>query len=414
MMLVSVAELIDRGGAELVTGPFGTQLAAHQYVDEGTPVINVRNVGFGDVRTSDLEYLDDATVERLGRHRLKEGDIVFGRKGAVERHAFISSTEDGWMQGSDCIRLRLDREVIEPRFVSFAFRTQWHKRWMQNHCSFGATMASLNQDILRLVEIPAPPLQVQREIVRVLGAFDDLIENNRRRIEMLEEMARLIYREWFVEFRFPDHEYVQFVDSDLGRIPKGWERVNVFDLADVGFGFAFKSQQFAEAGPFPVVRIRDIPNGATQTFTDEEAGDRYLIRDGDILIGMDGDFHMCRWASGTAYLNQRVARIRTAGPLSQYHLSLALEQPIRDFNDSIIGTTVAHLGKRHLQEIEIVVPTDNVLEAATVTLQPMFDLEIALRKQNRVLSETRDLLLPRLISGELDVSDLDLDLDGVA
>lgn len=259
-----------------------------------------------------------------------------------------------------------------------------------------------------------PPFDTQLEISRLLRTHDELIENNRRRIEILEETARLIYREWFVHFRFPGHEDVGLVDSDLGPSPEGWERANLFDLAEVGFGFPFKSKRFTEDGPYPVVRIRDIPNNATKTFTDEDAEDRYLIEDGDILIGMDGDFHMCRWASGTAYLNQRVARIRASGPLSQYQLFLALEQPIRNFNDSIIGTTVAHLGKRHLQEIDLLVPPPEVLERATNTLQPMFDLEITLRKENQLLFEARDLLLPRLISGDLDVSELDLDLDLVA
>ena len=115
-----------------------------------------------------------------------------------------------------------------------------------------------------------------------------------------------------------------------------------------------------------------------------------------ILIGMDGDFHMCRWADGLAHLNQRVARLRSKGQFSQLHLYLALEQPIQRFNTTITGTTVAHLGKRHLEEIVIAEPQPSVLALATKYLRPIFELDLNLRKQTQVLREARDLLLPAL------------------
>ncbi len=272
-----------------------------------------------------------------------------------------------------------------------------------------AAVPGVNRNHLHPLKVCRPDLATQHRIGFAVGAFEDLIQNNRRRIQILEETARLLYREWFVHFRFPGHEDVELVDSELGPVPKGWEVANLFELADVGFGFSFKSKHFVEDGRHPVVRIRDIPKGETATFTDEESGERYEIHDGDSLIGMDGDFHMCRWSAGLAYLNQRVCRIRAVGRLEQMALHLALEAPIRRFNDTISGTTVAHLGKRHLQEIDIAVPDSGTATALNERFQSLMDLEINLRKQNRVLREARDLLLPRLVSGELDVAELDLD-----
>src|SRR5690349_2641413 len=104
---VEIRELVLAGEAELTTGPFGTQLKAGEYVAAGVPLINVRNLGYGGIRVGDLEFLSDETAIRLGRHRLESGDIVFGRKGAVERHVFIAKEQVGWIQGSDCLRLRL-------------------------------------------------------------------------------------------------------------------------------------------------------------------------------------------------------------------------------------------------------------------------------------------------------------------
>ena len=105
--MITVRELIERGEADIQTGPFGTQLKASEYVESGTPVINVRNVGFGNMRNADLEFITEAKAEELKAHQLQKGDIVFGRKGAVERHALIANEQHGWVQGSDCLRLRL-------------------------------------------------------------------------------------------------------------------------------------------------------------------------------------------------------------------------------------------------------------------------------------------------------------------
>ena len=277
-----------------------------------------------------------------------------------------------------------------------------------------AAVPGINRNHLHPLPVRIPDRSLQASIAAALGTFDDLIKNNRRRIEILEKMARLLYREWFVHFRFPGYEGVESVDAGLGSIPEGWAWRNLFDLAEVGFGFSFKSRQFAESGSIRVVRIRDIPKNTTITYTEEDPGDRYEIHDGDTLIGMDGDFHMCRWADGLAHLNQRVARLRSKGQLSQLHLHLALEQPIQQFNRTIIGTTVAHLGKRHLKEIFIAEPPSPVLATASECFRPIFELELKLRKHSRVLREARDLLLPRLVSGELDVSKLALDQVAVA
>ena len=195
---IKIADLVKSKEAELQTGPFGTQLKASDYVESGIPVINVRNVGFGNIREEKLEFLDDKMVEKLSIHKLQYGDIVFGRKGAVERHTYINQNAIGWIQGSDCLRLRINSKRINNKFVSYYFTTSTHQDWMKALCSFGSTMASLNQDIVKLISLPLPSIKIQKKIAAILSAYDDLIENNKRRIALLENMAEEIYREWFV------------------------------------------------------------------------------------------------------------------------------------------------------------------------------------------------------------------------
>ncbi len=233
----TIKDFLDNGEAEIKTGPFGTQLHASDYVEQGTPVINVRNIGFGEIRPENLEFIADETVKRLSSHLLDAGDIVFGRKGAVERHAFIKSKWAGWFQGSDCLRVRFKSPSVESRFLSYCFLSEKHKQWMINQCSHGATMASLNQDIICRIPLRLPPIDTQKKITAVLSGYDDLIENNTRRIRILEEVAQAIYREWFVHFRFPGHKKVKLVNSPIGQIPDGWRAGRLDEAVVLQRGF---------------------------------------------------------------------------------------------------------------------------------------------------------------------------------
>jgi type I restriction enzyme S subunit len=255
------------------------------------------------------------------------------------------------------------------------------------------------------VKVRVPDIATQRRIASILSAYDDLIENNTRRIAILEEMARRIYEEWFVRFRFPGHEGVRMVESELGLVPEGWSVQGLYDVADLTYGFPFKSSLFNEGGEgLGVVRIRDISDDYTATRTTEDVDLKYRVADGDILVGMDGAFHMGRWAGGVAWLNQRVVRFRPKARIPRSWLFWVTEEPIKTLEATIVGTTVAHLSARDLKELRVLVPSKAVLEAAGSVLEPMSDLELTLKKKNAVLRVTRDLLLPKLISGELDVS----------
>lgn len=257
---IAVGDLVRKGEAALQTGPFGTQLSASEYVLEGIPVINVRNVGFGEVRDDDLEYVSEAKAEQLHHHILRKGDIVFGRKGAVERHALIGEVQDGWVQGSDCLRLRLRSQQFNERFVSFYLRTQAHQDWMQALCAFGATMSSLNQDIVNRIQLPCPPRPVQNHIAAILAAYDDLIANNQRRITLLETMAEELYREWFVRMRFPGAKPETFTKG----IPAEWTHEPIV-TAFKFFGGATPSRTCSATGLMATLigtRRRTLPGPA--------------------------------------------------------------------------------------------------------------------------------------------------------
>lgn len=409
-----LGELVDSGCAAIRTGPFGTQLKASSYVAQGRPVLNVRNVGFGDVRPEKLEFIDEETAQRLAGHLLRAGDIVFGRKGAVERHAFIQEPYEGALQGSDCIRLRLDpNSPVLAHFVSYALRTPTHQDWMQRHCAHGSTMASLNQDILRLIDLPCPSMATQRQIVAVLEAFDELIENNRRRIEILEETARALYREWFVRFRFPGHESATFVDSPLGPIPDGWSIASFGDLCHSVTDALDPTEVDPETA---AVGLEHLPRRST-TLCDwgharDLASRKLSFRTGDVLFGkIRPYFHKVALAPLNGLCSTDAIVMRSANESTE-GLVLAVASS-DDFVAHAVrtsnGTKMPRASWPVLAEYPVVLPDERVASDFSRRSMPLVWMASFLAMQNRSLASTRDLILPKLVTGLIEVESLGVD-----
>ena len=182
--------------AVVKTGPFGTQLSASEYSDEGIPVINVKNIGYGTIIEDDLDYVPDEVSQRLAHHQLQLGDIVFGRKGAVDKHAIITESQIGWVQGSDCIRVRIDGD-IESRYLNYLFDTVYFAEYVLLY-AVGTTMASINSDILTNSKILVPPITEQRCIADFLDSncktLFEIIENKQSQLTTLQQHKKsLIY-----------------------------------------------------------------------------------------------------------------------------------------------------------------------------------------------------------------------------
>lgn len=414
-----VGDLVDEGVASIQTGPFGTQLKASDYVADGTPVINVRNVGYGDLRPEKLEYVNEDTAVRLDSHLLEPGDIVFGRKGAVDRHLLASTDHKGWMQGSDCIRLRFSSPEVVPRFVSFVFLSPQHKDWMLSQAGNKATMASLNQDIVRRIPLPLPPLHTQSRIVSLLSTYDGLIENNRRRMVLLEEAARLLYREWFVLLRFPGHEHTRIGQSALGRIPSDWRVAPLGEIATkIGSGATPKGGEAAyrDAGVTLIRSMNVYDSGFSDdglAYLDDDQAEglaNVTVEPRDILLNITGasvarccmvpDRHL------PARVNQHVMIIRADPSRCDPYFLLASinsqqrKQQLLSYAQAG-GATREALTKEAVSNFQIVLPSPTlVAEFGRFARELALQREV-LAKQNQKLRAARDLLLPRLMSGEI-------------
>jgi len=393
----------------------GFAFKSKQFTDEpdDIPLVKGANVHQGFIDWETAKRWPTTELNGCEKYFLEADDVVL----AMDRPWIEAGLKWAWIRPEHPKSLLVQRvsrmrglDNLDTRFLRYIVGSPQFTDYIRPIVT-GVNVPHISGGQIKGFKFLLPALPTQRKIASILSAYDDLIENNTRRIAVLEEMAQSIYREWFVNFRFPGFEDVKLVDSPLGMIPEGWEAYDLYSSADVTQGFAFKSKLFNDEGNgIPVIRIRNIPKHKSKTFTTQEAADKYLVENGDILIGMDGDFHMCRWSGGTSFLNQRVTRIRGTTCLPEYVLFHALKMPIEYLNATIVGTTVAHLGKSHLEKLHVTMPYPELCEQAHEVFDPLYELEIVLRRKNEVLRTTRDLLLPKLISGKLDVEDLDIDV----
>lgn len=283
--------------------------------------------------------------------------------------------------------------IADVRFVKYCFDI------LQQNCkkiSQGAAQDNLSWEKLSTILFPAPPIEVQTKIADILSTYDNLIENNKKQIKLLEEAAQRLYKEWFVDLHFPGHETTPIVDG----VPVGWRRERLVDLVDVQYGYAFDGSLFNTAkNGMPIIRIRNIPSGNTDDYTTEEADSQYIVHNGDILVGMDGEFHINSWSGPDAYLVQRTCSFRPNNSEMKGYLLQAIYEPIKYFENTVVGATVAHLGKKHIDTINVLTCPTNLY----VPLQDYYEQRQLLLNQNWLLAEARDRLLPKLMSGEIEV-----------
>lgn len=278
-----------------------------------------------------------------------------------------------------------------PRFVYYCIQTLDFAQF-----NAGAGVPTLNRNHLDSLDVSVPALATQRKIAGVLSAYDDLIENNTRRIAILEEMAQAIYREWFVNFRFPGYEKVKLIDSPLGKIPEGWKVGRLDDVLVLQRGFDLPVGQRLE-GNVPVYAATGIVG------THNEA----KVKGPGVLTGRSGSLgtvtyiHEDHWPLNTALW---VKEFKKPSPIFAYYTLGSI-----DFSSFNSGAAVPTLNRNDIHGLPTLLPADDIVVAFHQIECPLFDAVRTLRKKNEVLRRTRDLLLPKLISGQMDVEELDID-----
>lgn len=358
--------------------------------------LNTGNVTKNGFYFEKCQFITAEKDALLRKGKLRHGDVVLTTRGTLGNVGFFSNKlpYQSVRINSGMLILRASVE-FDSRFLFYAVQSPMFQAQI-NGVKTGSAQPQLPVKTLKEMEVSFPSREGQERIADVLSAYDELIENNRRQIKLLEEAAQRLYKEWFIDLGFPGHETTPIIDG----LPEGWRRAKLVDVADVQYGFAFKASQFnSDGNGLPIIRIRNVVDGFSRDYTTEKADEKYLVYDGDTVVGMDGDFYINTWTGGMAYLVQRSCRIKAHDDGLDAYLRWAIVAPIRAFQNGIVGATVAHLGKRHIDSIEVLIPP----YGAAGLFSDLRDQIVNLKKQIAAAREARDRLLPKLMSGEIEV-----------
>lgn len=300
-------------------------------------------------------------------------------------------------------------EKSSELFVYYFF--EYIKKEIQKSAS-GSIQDNINIDYLSKMRIKVPEKKYQDKIVELLSSIDKKILLNNQINQELEAMAKTLYDYWFVQFDFPDQNGKPYKSSggkmvyhpELKReIPEGWGVENLFDVAEVQYGYPFSTDYFNSIGEgIPVIRIRDILGNDITNYSTEEVEDKYKINVGDVLIGMDGNFHMNYWIKEDCYLNQRVVKVNS-DKLPNMVLKYQIEPFIKLREKSVSRTTVGHLSDKDLKAINVILPKEKYLSSIFDKFESILENIIINQQQNQELTQLRDWLLPMLMNGQVKV-----------
>ena len=339
------------------------------------------------------------------------GDILFSNIRTYFKKVWLASWQGG--ASADVIVFRpRDRRKIDSQYLYYVLSSDAFIESTVT-ASKGTKMPRGDKEAMRRFEFPLPPLPIQRRIAGILSAYDELIENSQRRIKILESMARGLYREWFVHFRFPGHESVPRVKSPLGEIPEGWEICSLGEFVQFKSGFAFKSGTFTADGEHRLVTIKNVQDGSFNPESDSRMSELpanlppyCVLNDGEILLSLTGNVgRVCLVYDGPFLLNQRVSKLV---PLENFDWAMTYcmfrEPEMRVKLEQLSnGVAQQNLSPVLASKMEFVRPPRELRLRFAELAEPMVQRIVQLYSTIQNLRRTRDLLLPRLLSGQIDV-----------
>lgn len=340
-------------------------------------------------------------AEFAGGSKFCNGDTIMARiTPCLEngKTAFVDVLADGEVAfgSTEFIVMRAKEGISDPQFVYYLATSPAFRNVAIKSMVGSSGRQRVQQGVLDAMELTVPSLQEQQEIGAFLAMLDQKIALNNKINDNLLEQIQALYKSWFVD-------YLPFG----GIKPESWTQTDIYSLANIIYGAPFASKQFnTEGNGKPIIRIRDLKDQQFATYTTEVHPKGYLLRPGDIVVGMDGEFRPYIWGNDEAWLNQRVCVFENKRPNGKAFLYFTIKPLLYAIEQTQVATTVIHIGKKDYDAFEITLPDSSTLDTFDALTSPMITRIISNSFENKRLAAMRDALLPKLMSGEIDVSDI--------
>ena len=390
-------------------GSYGIGASAVPYQEDKLTYLRITDINDdGSLNFSDLKSVDAEDAEK---YILKENDIVFARTGnSTGRSYFYEKQHGTFVYAGFLIKFSLDPNKVNPRILKYYTHSKPYYDWVSSFDT-GATRGNINAKTYGDMEIELPSRKIQNRIVSILSSLDRKIELNNKINDDLEEMAQAIFKNWFVDFEpFKDGK---FVDSELGMIPEGWKVGSIGDIVEFQNGFAFSSKDFSEYGEYKIITIKSVQDGCLLSEGSSKISEyptkmpAYCkLQSGDILLSLTGNVGRCCLVTEPhLLLNQRVAKIKAKESFdNSFSYALFRLKETKELLISISrGTAQANLSPVEASKLPMVIPSKDARKKFSMFSDSIMDKIISIHIENRTLSTLRDTLLPRLMSGELEV-----------
>ena len=343
---------------------------------------------------SKFAFISERTHERLKRSQIEENDILFSMAGMFLGKTGIATAEVVPANTNQAVAIiRVDDTKANYEYVYY-YLNQKSVIHTINTTSAQSAQPNINLKQIGKIKINLPDRKKQDQIVSLLSAIDLKISNNVEINDNLLEQMQALYKSWFVDYR-----------PFGGVMPTSWTQTGIYSLANIIYGAPFASKQFnTEGNGKPIIRIRDLKDQQFATYTTEVHPKGYLLHPGDIVVGMDGEFRPYIWGNDEAWLNQRVCVFENKRPNGKAFLYFTIKPLLFAIEQTQVATTVIHIGKKDFDAFEIMLPDTELLDAFDVITTPMVEQIVSNSIENKRLAIMRDVLLPKLMSGEIDVS----------
>ena len=374
--------------ADIQTGPFGSQLHMSDYSEKGIPVVMPKDMINGKITEENIARVTDNHVKRLNRYIISSGNILYARRGDVGKCVYVSEKESGWLCGTGCLRININTAIANPKFVFFQLQKTETIGWVEKN-AVGATMLNLNTSILANVPLHLPPLPTQQKIASILSAYDDLIENNRRQIKLLEEAALKLYKEWFVKLNFPGHETTKIADG----VPEGWKKGKLSDLGEFKRGKTITKDQTI-SGSVPVVAGGLEPAYYHNEFNTESPV--ITVSGSGANAGFTRMYNERVWASDCSFLDSSKCDCL-------FFIYCVLKSSTAIVDSLQKGAAQPHVYAKDINALEILIPNKDILEKFEKLTKPYFNKIKNCQLSIVNLQSARDKLLPKLMNGEIEV-----------
>ena len=368
--------------------------------DSGIPFVTISNINttnqfdFTDTMFVPQEYYDRLDTKR----KAQKGDVLYSVVGSFGVPVYMRETIPFVFQRH--IAILRPNDTILPQFLYYTMLSR-DFYMMADAAALGAAQRTISLTALRNMKIAVPPMNVQERIVDILSSYDDLIANNQKQIKLLEEAAQRLYKEWFVDMRFPGHETTPVTDG----IPEGWTVQSMNDIAEYINGYAFKPTDWGTVGK-PIIKIKEMGSGVTTDTprnTGEDIPEKYNVTAGDILFSWSATLSAMIWDEEDGLLNQHLFKVIPGEGISREFVLQSILKTLDEFSNLTTGSTMKHIHRGKLKEVKVNVPPTELMEQYRNISEPIREQILNVKRQIILLREARDRLLPKLMNGEIEV-----------